>query len=258
MTHVLKYLRIAVTALRRQCRLVGLTANIVLAGYGYTILILYSRVSPPEEWLMIYRFFHGMTLVMAWMMTTLVSAANLTPALSLSDGLSGTPGQNSVHGWRFDANNSIRVTHLGLYDHLGDGFLIDHPIGLFRFSDALLLTSGTMLAGIDIPLLNGFRYIDTPDVTLKFGESYVIAFHSSEGFKDRAITNPTGLTVNLAITFRAALANTGGFSMPMSNQESQHRIGPNFLFAIPEPSTLTSATVILMAYGLSRLRTTSH
>jgi hypothetical protein len=77
-----------------------------------------------------------------------------------------TPSGGSSHGWEFVANGPITVTQLGLFDYNNDGFQFDRPIGLFRVSDAALLTSGTIHAGTVDMLLAGFRYVDTPDVTL--------------------------------------------------------------------------------------------
>ena len=71
--------------------------------------------------------------------------------------LAGTPTPDSGHGWQFDVNGPIVVTHLGLFDDDDDGFSIDFPIGLFRLSDEVLLTSGTMSAGIGDALLDHFR-----------------------------------------------------------------------------------------------------
>lgn len=81
-----------------------------------------------------------------------------------------------THGWEFVANSPITVTQLGLFDYNNDGFDIDREIGLFRLRDAALLASGTTHAGAVDTLLGGFRYIDTPDVTLARGTSHLAAF----------------------------------------------------------------------------------
>lgn len=166
-------------------------------------------------------------------------------ALSITGGTGGWPVADSSHGWEFTANESIIVTHLGLFDEDDDGMYIDHPIGIFRLSDSALLTSGTINAGVGDTLIDKFRYVDTPDITLDIGEEYVIAYYSASdmiGSSDLVILTPSGLSVAPAITYgpsRRREGSTGGLVLP-SDTTTMHRIGPNFQFnhLIPEPSSL--------------------
>src|SRR5215475_3194945 len=78
-----------------------------------------------------------------------LGSVKAAPVVSVGGGSfgDGYPDAYSLHGWQFVANQAIWVTHLGLFDQLSDGFPADHPIGLFRLSDSLLLTSGTIHQG---------------------------------------------------------------------------------------------------------------
>jgi hypothetical protein len=165
----------------------------------------------------------------------------------------GTPAAGSNHGWQFNMNEPIIVTHLGLFDDDDDGFDIAHPIGLWRLSDAMLLASGTISTGAVDTLLDHFRYIDIPDVALSMGEDYVIGYYSASGSGDRVITNAYSLEVDPAINI---VAGRWGYADELGipqNSTSEDRFGPNFQF-IPEPTTVT----LLGLGALSLIRSKSR
>ena len=97
--------------------------------------------------------------------------------------------------------------------------------------DDFLITAGT-----GNPLLDHFRYIDTPDVALVTGVEYVIAYYSDVGGGDLVITNAAGLVVHPAVVLGTARVglNQGGLGLPPITTEGD-RFGPNFQFAtVPE------------------------
>ena len=87
-----------------------------------------------------------------------------------------------TEGWQFTPNSPINVTHLGMWDdgfqfspdHLGFNYEI--PIGIWRVSDQVLLTSTTLGPGTSDPLLGEFRYSEITPLPLNSGETYVIGF----------------------------------------------------------------------------------
>ena len=189
---------------------------------------------------------------------TLAGTAVAGPVLSVTGGSGATPVADSSHGWEFTANASILVTHLGLYDEGDDGMNLSHPIGIYRLSDEALLTSGTVNAGVGDTLIDSFRYVDTPDITLDIGETYVIAYYSATAISDTVLTSATGLSVDPVITYgplRRLEISTGGLVLPTS-LTSDDRIGPNFLFEIPEPTTLTLAGLGLIGVACVRRKRT--
>jgi len=198
-------------------------------------------------------------LVACFLFVSLPNLANASPALTV---VSGTPGATAVtdtsHGWQFTANSPIVVTHLGFLDSGEDGFAIDYPIGLYRASDSTLLSSGVISAGAGDTLIDRFRYVDTPDITLVAGEEYVMAWYaleripSDEFFSVQSIT----LSVDPVITYnplRLFQLNTGGLVMP-TNSTTDHRIGPNFLFLIPEPTTAALLLTFIVPSVIRRHR----
>ena len=177
-------------------------------------------------------------------------------ALDVSGPLDGWfPAANSNHGWEFVANDPITVTRLGLFDYNNDGFDIDRPIGLFRLSDSGVLTSGTIHAGAVDALLDGFRYIDTPDVTLTTGESYVVSYYSdSEGGNDwyyEHLNPPLTLTVDPAITYVQARWSWPEVAVGIPANLTDWQIGPNFLFNEGIPPVPAPGAILLAGIGAS-------
>ena len=176
----------------------------------------------------------------------IAGAGTAEPVLSI---VSGAPGgyavQNSTHGWRFTANSPIVVTHLGLFDDNTDGFRTDHPIGIFN-SGGALLTSGIVHAGTGDALIDRFRYVDTPDLQLVTGRQYVIAWYtdilapSSSDYWFTQISDGE-FSVSPVITRipnRLSKGSTGGLTLPTTVIVNDEAIGANFLFAVPEASSL--------------------
>ena len=192
-------------------------------------------------------------LTIASLSLTLPNLADAKPVASITGGSGGTPVGGSAHGWQFIANDSIVVTHLGLYDEGSDGLVLDHLIGLFRLSDASLLTSGTVLQGSSNMLIDSFRYMDTPDVQLSAGEDYVIAAYSDQFNGDFMIVQPTGLSVDPSITITDGRWGIQSFGIP-ENADQSRRFGPNFLFQIPEPTAIGLSCLALIGLGICRWR----
>jgi len=94
-------------------------------------------------------------------------------------------------GWQFTPTNlPINVTHLGMWDDFfaswisdrSPGFYYETPIGIWRVSDQVLLTSTTLGPGTGDPLLGEFRYAEITPILLSPGETYAIAFKWPDSF----------------------------------------------------------------------------
>ncbi len=202
----------------------------------------------PRSSMLLFRM-HASVLIGVLMLAGLSEPTAAYVAVSLDSGGGGWPAAGSNHGWQFTVNQPIEVTHLGLYDLGDNGFVIAHPIGLWRLSDEMLLASGTISAGTVNPLLNHFRYIEIPSVPLTVGEDYVIGYYSASGSTDWVITSAINVQVDPAITLVAARwGNRGEFKIP-ANITIYDRFGPNFQF-VPELGTV----LLIGLGGLALLR----
>ena len=161
----------------------------------------------------------------------------------------GLDGGTGVFGWQFTTHSDIQVTALGMYDsfsssYVGDGLLESHPIAIWDVSSpSSPLVSGVIPDNANATLVNGFRYVSTPLVTLADGHNYVIgALYPHTWDQTTGAPNNAGfvLTVDPAIGFGGYRWNNSTvLSFPGNYQAGlQLAFGPNFTFtAIPEPST---------------------
>ena len=193
----------------------------------------------------------GMTL------TVSAQAALMAVAVPTSSSGDGSPTPQSVNGWRFTANDDLTVTHLGMFDYLDDGFEGRYELGLFRFSDMALLTSGNLPAGTVAPLNDHFRFVDVPDTVVTSGSDYVVTLFSPQGtvvdptptLNDRMLNDTTvSFTVHPSISYIESRYEyySGALVFPTTVTSSNDaRIGPNLMF-IPEPHALTLASAALL------------
>ena len=178
-----------------------------------------------------------------------------TAAMISQGGQINPPADDSLHGWRFSPNESIVVSHLGLFDNLNDGFNSDHEIGIFDYASGTLLVSAFLNAGTGDLLVDNFRYTEISGTLLEADTEYIVAFHASE--EDlMVIDNPVSLSFDPGITYLSSSWSEGSGSLDMPVNQGgtfPYRFGPNFQFdTIPEPSSL--AFLLLMAPSLLKRR----
>ncbi len=197
----------------------------------------------------------GSAIVAVWVASA--TASDVAVSLNAADMTSwGWPLANTNHGWEFTVNSPIQVTYLGMLDVANppntmpditpDGFKLPHAIGLFQ-ANGTLLTSGTLSPGSGDMLVDNFRYVSVPLVTLSSGVHYIVAFHTATGTwpdVDYQILNIPSFEPNPAINyviarwgFDSELALPPNLADPGS--DAPYRFGPNFLF-IPEPATFAA------------------
>ena len=172
-------------------------------------------------------------------------------------------------GFTFTTNSAISVTHLGYFDHMGDGFLTDHEVGIFDMAGTLLVS--TLLgSGTGDALTGHFRYKSIAPFALAAGQSFVIAATTFGASDPWAYGNTpstiTGFTVDPSISIgnNASLYTYQGDNIlrkPVSSIAYTVYAGPNFLSAgvgaVPEPA---SWALMIAGFGLvgSALRKTSR
>jgi Domain of unknown function (DUF4082)/PEP-CTERM motif len=153
-------------------------------------------------------------------------------------------------GFAFTTNSAFSVTHLGYFDHLGDGFLTDHEVGIFDTAGTLLVS--TLLgSGTGDALSGHFRYKSISPFALAAGQNYVIAATTYGPSDPWAYGNTpstiTGFTVDpsISISSNASLYNYQGDNIlrkPGFSIGYTVYAGPNFLSAaipgaVPEPAS---------------------
>lgn len=187
------------------------------------------------------RRFAGAALAVA---AVAFGAQGQTPGVEFAAPGSSFNGDNGpwTLGWEFRVNSPINVTHLGYYDHDGNGLGQSHDVGLWDINGNLL-ASLTVPAGTAAPLTGHFRYVQlgTP-VALVANQSYRIGGVSGgQGGGDFYTFNTTGFTVIPEITFTGDRW-IGGNVLTFPTQTSgvaNGFFGANFMHGeIPAPGAL--------------------
>jgi hypothetical protein len=184
---------------------------------------------------------------------SLLSVASVTlhaaePAL-LWDGLnadlfSDDDGPFTI-GFQFRPQTDICITALGAFDHLGDGFIDSHSIGIWTVGNESPLITATVPAGAGTSLVGAFRYVEIDDFTLTANTDYIVAASGLYGsVRDlyAGSVSITGYSASPGITFEGSrgAAEGPGLNYPTGFREplSPTTFGANFQFeTIPEPST---------------------
>jgi hypothetical protein len=160
----------------------------------------------------------------------------------------GGGGTNQVQGWEFVPQTDVTVLELGLYDgQLSGGFQQSHEVAIWD-GNGNLLTSAFIPQGESASLLGNFRYEHINPIQLNEGDTYVIGALMIAPVTDytvlwgrSAISNGiVSLDPRIEfVAYRAGLSPSG-ISFPQSRWvDYVGGFGPNFIIAVPEPSSFT-------------------
>lgn len=161
-------------------------------------------------------------------------------------------------GWWFHLESPVKLTALGVFDHLQDGFNEPHEVG-FWTSAGNLLADGILASGTSGTLVDSFRYVEVPPVTLPVGD-YVVGAHFVGTFVDPFSDFNLSLVTNPLVAFhgRSGTLDGPGFHFPStlwndSNTSGFNFITSNFQFSlVPEPSAMFLVTLACIGFLLRR------
>lgn len=180
----------------------------------------------------------------------ITSAAVATPAFAQTAAVSVSGGRTFdgdgpwTLGYQFTSLQAQRVTALGAYDYLGDGFSEAHEVGLWDSAGTLLASANVTSAGA---LLDGFRYSSISGLDLAAGGVYTVGasnFGRGDAYLLDALVSPaTGITFNIG-----RYTNGSGLMSPTFSSNSGGYFGGNLqVAAVPEPATWA---MMLVGFGM--------
>ena len=160
------------------------------------------------------------------------------------------PAGGTTFAWQFTVNETIEITHIGLYDNDGDGFEGLHPMGLWD-DEGSLVWSDTIQVGTFHPLIDKFRYIDLDPptangkggrITVTPGHEYTVGFYSAGFFFTDSMLTRFGEEplIHDVVNYpgHGVADFTPGLGLPVTAL-ADHAFGANFMFeVVPAPSSL--------------------
>jgi len=186
-------------------------------------------------------------------------SAQADPVLDFTGGNTSTTTSDSVRGWRFSLNDSIRIDGLGIWDEDADGLVDSHDVGLWQDSGAMItqLVSTTVTNANSSPVAsssNDGRWLFT-DITPQFlspGDYVLGAVYLDTAQQDSSRVVTTATTIpELTLGDAVFELDTSLLTVPTNTASFQNAgyFGPNIRqTVIPEPSSL--ALTGLGAVGL--------
>lgn len=166
----------------------------------------------------------------------------------------GWGGSDQVQGWEFIPQTEVTVLELGLYDgRPTGGFQQSHEVAIWD-GNGNLIASASIPQGDSAPLQNNFRYESISVVQLNAGETYVIGAYMPAPVTDYTVLWSPSALADGTVSFDPRIEfvaycfgySPGGISFPESRStDVVGAFGPNFVIAVPEPSTF--ALLLTMA-----------
>lgn len=189
---------------------------------------------------------------------------------------------NIALGWRFFADDSFTITHLGLFDEGDDGLATTHMMGLWRVNKTgglTLVREAEIGPGLGFSLdhhifidIEDFTIVPDPEPWIQPGtgtayyERWVLGVWSPEDNADPLILRPLDAAVIDAesagfIHIESQLSKSSDeFTYPWGSQSDLDHFGVNFLYTpvqtVPVPGALLLSVIGLgpLGWGLRRLR----
>jgi hypothetical protein len=174
--------------------------------------------------------------------------ADTIPALTITG---GTPSHLSAlgtfdFGYRFTVSETVQIEALGVYDQNQDGLFFGHRVQLRTGDGGALLGALDVPSGSGSPLVNQFRYVLVPTLSLPafllFPETYTITarYSFSSPNVDEFLVNATGLATDPRISFLGSALSPIGGLFEFGSGDAQY-FGPNFLITAAVPGPIVGA-----------------
>jgi hypothetical protein len=191
----------------------------------------------------------------------------VTPVPNPHPGFPAAFTADTTNGTYFHLTGSITIDGFGFWDADQDGLASAYRIGLWDgFDDAPftatpnLLLEGTIAAGVASPLVDGWRFVDLPDLELEPGYFVLGALKlDAEASADLGFVQSTDFSsfpglipeVDLAAYALTQPQPGRGFRAPETFISLGGAFGPT-LFVVPEPGTALGVALGLAAIGRVR------
>ncbi|MDB6067653.1 MAG: Cell surface protein [Pedosphaera sp.] len=162
------------------------------------------------------------------------------------------------------AGAGTTINALGFWDQNGTGLLAVHTVSIFKYHPGILSGSGydllataTIPAGTAAPLINGYRWVGIPTLTLpdngQGGGYYAILANQTQDTWTSGISTPPYLNPSIGTVSGQGLISSGNSYTVLSSQallsgdgNPAHGFGgANLAFLTPKPPTQPAAAPIL-------------
>jgi len=167
-------------------------------------------------------------------------------------------------GWTFTLLNPVTVTHLGVWDHQGNGTAQTHETAIWELSGSTPVLQATVTAGSSVLGPDGANYwrwvaLTTP-VTLQRGQYVIGSLYQFDagGMDDYRVGRP-GFPLTAQYSADVVFGENrrlGGSTLVKPTYSdsdwNEGRFGPNFLYTpVPEPALLQLPFLVgLAGFGL--------
>ncbi len=149
------------------------------------------------------------------------------------------PYEQETVGTLFQVGDeSIWVTHLGIWDQDEDGLTASYRVGVFSATTSLLLFDAVVPSGTAAPLVSGTRWVEVSPFLLESGLEYVVATYRPVAADVFPHVYTDEAVFGSAVTpLEDVYEISAGLIYPTGIEECDAILGPSFQYALQDPTT---------------------